>query len=175
MLTATATAWALRPHVSLASAALSVLVAVSLGILSHLEHVRSIKPSFIINLYLVVTVLFDAVRVRTQWLLGANENRVLAAVTTSSLTLKLVILVLEATEKRSFLPASYKQVSFENTSGLISRSSFWWLKSLLMSGHKTVLSLHDLPIIHEKLNSAHLADRLQAAWDPCKLLGQLYL
>ncbi|KAI1841484.1 hypothetical protein JX266_012324 [Neoarthrinium moseri] len=163
----TAATPALRTRASLASAALSVLAAVTLGMLSHLEHVRSIKPSLIINLYLIVTVLLDAVRVRTHWLVAANKNSILATVMTSSLAVKFVILILEATGKRSFLPGSYGQFSLENTSGLFSRSSFWWLNSLLTSGHKRVLGSDDLPIIHEKLNSAHLSDRLKSVWDTC--------
>ncbi|KAI1865044.1 uncharacterized protein JN550_008590 [Neoarthrinium moseri] len=147
----TAATPALRTRASLASAALSV----------------SIKPSLIINLYLIVTVLLDAVRVRTHWLVAANENSILATVMTSSLAVKFVILILEATGKRSFLPGSYGQFSLENTSGLFSRSSFWWLNSLLTSGHKRVLGSDDLPIIHEKLNSAHLSDRLKSVWDTC--------
>jgi hypothetical protein len=164
----TAAVPALQTHISLLSAALSVLGAVALAILSHFEHARSVKPSFIINIYLIASVVFDAVRIRTQRLMGEDDNNVLGAVMAASLAVKLVILFLEATEKRALLPGLYAQFSLENTSGLISRSSFWWLNSLLISGHKTVLSLHLLPAIHEKLSSARLASKLQSTWDACR-------
>lgn len=159
---------ALQTHISVISAALSVLGAMALAILSHFEHVRSVKPSFIINIYLIASILFDASRVRTQTLMRKDANNVLGAIIAASLAVKLVVLILEATEKRALLPGLYAQFSLENTSGLISRSSFWWLNSLLISGYKTVLSLPHLPAIHEKLNSAHLASKLQSIWDICR-------
>lgn len=88
---------------------------------------------------------------------------------TASLAVKIVILLLEAREKRSLLLGLYSRFSVESTSGPISRSSFWWLNSLLLSGHRTVLSIRDLPAIHEKLDSKSLGDQLQSAWDKCKL------
>lgn len=157
-----------RTHVSLSSAVLSVVAAVTLAVLSHFEHARSVRPSFIINFYLVTTALFDAVRVRTHWLMKQSNNEVLASIMTASLAVKLVILLLEATEKRSLLLGLYNRFSLESTSGLISRSSFWWLNSLLISGHRSLLSLNDLPAIHEKLDSASLGDHLQSIWDRCK-------
>lgn len=147
---------------------LSVLAAVILAALSHFEHARSVRPSFIINLYLIVTALFDAARVRTHWLMSDGDNHTLAAVMTASLAVKLVVLLLEAREKRSLLLGLYSRFSVESTSGLISRSSFWWLNSLLLSGHRTVLSVNDLPAIHEKLDSASLGDQLQSAWGRCE-------
>lgn len=157
-----------RNHVALASAVLSVLAGVILAALSHFEHARSVRPSFIINLYLIVTALFDAARVRTHWLMTDGDNHTLAAVMTASLAVKLVVLLLEAREKRSLLLGLYSRFSVESTSGLISRSSFWWLNSLLLSGHRNVLSVNDLPAIHEKLDSASLGDQLQSAWGRCK-------
>lgn len=96
-----------------------------------------------------------------------DSNR-LAAVMTASLGVKVVVLLLEAREKRSLLLNLYNRFSVESTSGLISRSSFWWLNSLLLSGHRTVLSMNDLPAIHEKLDSAKLGDQLQSAWNRCE-------
>lgn len=147
---------------------LSVLAAVILAALSHFEHARSVRPSFIINLYLIITALVDAARVRTRWLMSNGDSNTLAAVMTASLAVKLVVLLLEAREKRSLLLNLYNRFSVESTSGLISRSSFWWLNSLLLSGHRTVLSMNNLPAIHEKLDSAKLGDQLQSAWDRCE-------
>lgn len=126
------------------------------------------RPSFIINLYLIATALFDAARVRTRWLKNEGDGHALAAVMTASLAVKVVILLLEAREKRSLLLGLYSRFSVESTSGLISRSSFWWLNSLLISGHRTVLSVADLPAIHEKLDSESLGEQLQSAWDRCE-------
>lgn len=157
----------IRTHVSVASAALSFVSGLSLALLSHLEHSKSIRPSFLINFYLLTTVFFDAARVRTQWLAGANDAA--ASALTASLAVKCFMLVLEAVEKRSLLLGLDRQFSTESTSGMMSRSSFWWLNSLLLSGFKRVLSVDALPAIHEKLNSEDLARTLQAAWNTCKV------
>jgi len=156
----------IRTHISIASAVLSLLSAIALAILSHLEHVKSVKPSFLINLYLISTILFDAARVRTQWLVSIDNA--FAGVLSASLAVKCAILVLEAVEKRSLLFGLDHHFSLESTSGLINRSSFWWLNSLLITGFNQVFTLNSLPAIYEKLDSAYLAVKLQSAWDKCK-------
>jgi len=168
ILALTATNPAIRTDISVASAVLSVFSALSLAILSHFEHTKSVRPSFIINLYLLSTVLFDIARVRTQWLIGSSGRHALSGVLSASLAVKLVNLLLEALEKHSLLLGLGRKFSLESTSGLISRSSFWWLNSLLLSGYNKLLTLDDLPAIYEKLDSAQLAARLQSAWDACK-------
>jgi ATP-binding cassette subfamily C (CFTR/MRP) protein 1 len=161
-----------RTHISVASAALSFASGLSLGLLSHLEHSKSIRPSFLINLFLISTVLLDIARVRTQWLIGADDG--VAGALTASLAVKCVLLVLEAAEKRSLLLGLDRTFSRESTSGLISRSAFWWLNSLLLSGFNAVFTLDDLPNITEKLDSETLANQLQSEWDKCEYFpGQL--
>ena len=155
-----------RTHISVASAALSLLSALALAILSHLEHVKSVKPSFLINLYLIATVLFDATRLRTQWLITSDDS--LAGALSASWAVKCLILILEAVEKRSLLFGLDHHFSLESTSGLINRSSFWWLNSLLLVGFKKVLTLDNLPAIYEKLDSEYLANKLKSTWDNCK-------
>ncbi|KAF4624451.1 hypothetical protein G7Y89_g13720 [Cudoniella acicularis] len=50
------------------SAVLSFLAALAILFLSHLEHSRSVQPSFILSVYLLASVSFDAVQVRTLFL-----------------------------------------------------------------------------------------------------------
>ncbi|KAK8046051.1 P-loop containing nucleoside triphosphate hydrolase protein [Apiospora saccharicola] len=156
----------LRTKATLASAVLSLVTAVSLAVLSHLEHAKSIRPSFIINTYLLTTVIFDIARVRTQWL-SQRSGDALAGVSTASLVVKFAMTVLESVEKQSLLLEPDHHYSLESTSGVLSRSCFWWLNSLLFAGFRKVLSLEDLPSIHEKVNSAHLSQRIQATWQNC--------
>jgi len=157
-----------RTDISVASATLSLISALALAVLSHLEHVKSVKPSLLINLYLILTVLFDGARVRTHWLVS-NDDAVAGALS-ASLAVKCIILVLEAIEKRSLLFGLDRHFSLESTSGLINRSSFWWLNSLLLLGFKKVMTLDNLPAIYEKLDSVYLATKLQSSWDTCKEL-----
>lgn len=146
---------------------LSVLSLLALGPLSHLEHTESPRPSFLVNDFLLLTVLFDIIRVRTQWVLG--QNVALAAILTVSLGFKCALLVLEAVEKRSLL-VGLRGLSKETTSGLFSHGTFWWLNSLLVTGSKRTLLLEDLPAVHEKLDSERLGTKFQTAWNGCMCL-----
>jgi ATP-binding cassette, subfamily C (CFTR/MRP), member 1 len=157
-----------RNQVSVAASSLSLLTGLSLALLSHLEHAKAIRPSFLINLYLLATLLFDAARVRTEWLIGTDDGY--AGALTASLSVKCVMLVLEAVEKRSLLLGMERHFSVESTSGIFSRIVFWWLNPLMLSGSKTTLTVDGLPVVHEKLDSADLARDVQPAWEKCKPL-----
>ncbi|ROW15668.1 hypothetical protein VPNG_02110 [Cytospora leucostoma] len=160
----------IRTDVSIASTTLSLVSALTLAVLSHFEHVRSVRPSFLINLYLIATVLFDVARVRTRWQIGSEDA--IASALTAALAVKCAVLLLEAVEKRSLLLGLDRRFSYESTSGLFSRSSFWWLNSLLLSGFKNVLTLDTLPAIYEKLDSESLTIRLQCTWDKFYLIQE---
>jgi len=160
-----------QTRASVASAALCLVSGLLLLPLSHLEHAKSARPSYLINLYLLLTALFDVARVRTLWLLGTDKA--IAGALSASLAVKCVLLVLEAVEKRSLL-VDVARLSLESTSGLFSRGTFWWLNTLLMSGSKRILTSEGLPAIHEKLNSKRLAEEFQAAWENCKSCSGSY-
>ncbi|KAI0968721.1 P-loop containing nucleoside triphosphate hydrolase protein [Xylaria arbuscula] len=155
----------LRSSVSLASTTLSLISGLSLALLSHLEHSKSIRPSFIITFYLVFTVFFDIARVRTQWLIGDIGG--IAATLTASLAVKIALLTLEAIEKRRLILDGHREYPRESTSGPLSRGFFLWLNALLLSGFGKVLSVTDLPSISEKLESQVLAKDVSATWGRC--------
>ncbi|PVH72311.1 P-loop containing nucleoside triphosphate hydrolase protein [Cadophora sp. DSE1049] len=154
-----------KTRLSVASTVLNLLAALGLGLLSHLEHVKAIRPSFVIAAYLFVSLIFDIARVRTQWLLPTNDP--IAAVLTAAVVTKVLMLLLETLGKRRFLLAAYRGLSPEITSGLFSRGFFWWLNSLLANGFKNVLSADDIFPINENLSSRKLSDDLQSRWDAC--------
>lgn len=112
----------IRTSVLVASTTLSFVSALTLAVLSHFEHVKSVRPSFLINLYLIATVLFDAARVRTRWQIGSEIA--IAGALTAALAVKCAVLLFEAVEKRSLLLGLDRRFSYESTSGLFSRSSF---------------------------------------------------
>ncbi|KAM0258788.1 hypothetical protein ACHAQJ_003630 [Trichoderma viride] len=153
----------LNTRFSIAAAILSLVAACCIVLLSHIEHVKSIRPSLLLTSYLFTTLLFDAARLRTEWLLSVNVAY--AAVLSTSTILKLALLVLENVEKRQILVDSNKEPSTESTSGPFNRGFFVWLNSLLISGWATVLTNHDLPAIYEKLSSEKLAVIFSKRWD----------
>ena len=149
-------------QVNLATAGLAFIDALGLCILSHTEHVRSIKPSALINVYLLFTSLFDIARARTLWLNGDNS---IAAVFSSTLGVKLLVLITEAMEKRDILLSRYQHCPPEATSGIYSRSFFWWLNGLFRTGFRKLLSNEDLYPIDDSMASTVLRDHLQDVWN----------
>ncbi|KAK7749032.1 hypothetical protein SLS53_001058 [Cytospora paraplurivora] len=149
---------------SLAAAVLSLLDAFALAALSCLEHSYSARPSTLINIYLLVSLLFDAIQARTLWLKHASQDVVLPAEFTTSLAIKTGLLVLEAVEKHTFLTPEWRKKSPEDTSGIINRGLLIWLHRILSKGWKTLLSPTDLDPLRDRLETARLARGFSAAF-----------
>lgn len=152
----------LRTRATIAASALTLLDALGLCLLSHSEHIRSVRPSAIINVYLLLTLPFDIARARTLWIGGATRS--IAAVFTSTLGVKIMILITEAIEKRGILLDRYQDSSPEVTSGIYSRSFFWWLNKLMTTGYRRVIQNEDLYPIDEEMKSAFLQHQGQRVW-----------
>ena len=151
-----------KTKVSVASASFSLINALVINLLSHVEHTRSIRPSVILNTYLFFSLLFDAAQVRTLWLLGGNHAT--AIVLTTAIIVKAVIACLEAQGKGSSLSPSFQGVSPESLSGIYSRSVFWWLNRLLKSGWQKILAFSDLYTLDAELDSEDLGKKLGEKW-----------
>lgn len=152
----------IRERFSVAAAVLNFVVGPPLVGLIHLEHVKSLRPSFIISAYFFVSMLLDIARVRTEWLL--KESPAYAGLLTVSFIVKVTLLLLETIEKRRLLYADEKRISVESTSGPFSRGFFVWLNGLLRAGFRSLLALDSLPAIYEKLHSGKTHERFKEAW-----------
>lgn len=128
-------------------------------LLSHVEHARSVRPSTIINVYLLFTLLFDCVVARTLWL--ADHDSTISRLFTSTVAIKLLVLSSESWEKRPILLSQYQHLSPEATSGILARSVFWWLNSLMRTGFARSLTDHDLLPIHDSLAARTLLPKAQ--------------
>lgn len=93
------------------------------------------------------------------------NNRTVTAVFAVGLIVKTVTLILESTEKKSLLKKPFQNRAIETTSGVFSRSLFWWLNSLLWKGSKTTLTVDELPILDDELNEAGNPQSLSEKWD----------
>lgn len=152
----------LRTRASLAAALLALVATLGLCILSYVEHSKNIRPSSIINAYLLLTLPFDAAQLRTRWLRGDNlaGNRVASSI----LAVKLLVLISEATEKTRILFTPYIDRSPEATSGLYSRGLFWWLNPLFRLGFRNVVNENDLFAADGDLLSKSLEIRFSRHW-----------
>ena len=84
---------AFRTRLSVATEVMAIVDAIAITILSTLDHNRSVRPSTILQIYLMLSMLFDIVRTRTIWLISSDH----------ALASKAVMLLLELTEKRHAL------------------------------------------------------------------------
>ncbi|KAK4946454.1 hypothetical protein LTR10_014653 [Elasticomyces elasticus] len=165
----------LATRASIAAAVLDFSAACLLFVLSCYEHSRSITPSTIIGLYLFLSLPFDAARLRTFYLLRGYAAKGIANSLALSLAIKFMVLVTEAFEKRSILLEPYRDLPPETTSGIYSRSVFWWLNSLLRVGFAKTLRLNDLFDLDDTLLSANVQDRFRRRWASVKDHGRFSL
>jgi ATP-binding cassette subfamily C (CFTR/MRP) protein 1 len=158
--------WSLSPsqkiRASLAAASLSLVAALSLLVLSSVDHLRSIKPSFIINTYLLLTVPFDAAKVRTLWLRSSPPS--LVGVTCAALTVKLLVLIVEAVEKRNILLPPYSESPSETTSGMYARGLFLWLNPIFWIGFRGIIREEDVFRADGDLASETLRANFSLRW-----------
>ncbi|OJJ46205.1 hypothetical protein ASPZODRAFT_152404 [Penicilliopsis zonata CBS 506.65] len=158
-----------KTRASVPSAALSFASALALLVLSTLEHRRSIRPSFLINVFLLFSALLDLAQARTLWLL--NQNTGLAALFTASVGYKFLLLSLEAREKRAFLSQPYSTYSPEELGGVLNTGVFWWINSLMRKGYLRVLEVHELFQTDNTLSSAVIDQQIQEKWKHVKSKG----
>ncbi|CAG7924068.1 unnamed protein product [Penicillium olsonii] len=151
-----------KTSATLATEAVTIGASLVLLYLSHLEHLRSIRPSTILNSFLVFTLLFDLPRLRT--LYSMSETRSVFSVLAISWTIKSITLFLEAAEKRPLLKKAYEQSPIESTSGLLSRVTFWWLNPVLWLGSKSQLTVESLPALDHDIQAASDSTILSEKW-----------
>ncbi|KAF4878441.1 ABC transporter atnG [Colletotrichum siamense] len=153
---------------SIAAAILKLVDVFALGALSWLEHSYSPRPSTLLNVYLLVSLSFDAVQTRTLWLKAHDESSsviLIPAEFTAALVIKSGLLVLEVVEKRSLLLPEWRHKTPEETAGVFSRSLLIWLRVILVKGRKTLLAPTDLDPLSEGLGTAHLSRSFGTMWN----------
>jgi ATP-binding cassette subfamily C (CFTR/MRP) protein 1 len=158
--------WSL-PHqhaskTSVSAAALSFVASMALLSLSNLEHTRSLQPSLLVDCYLLSTIILDLPQARTLFLKGQAD---LGCIFVVALILKALTLTLVSQSKRSLLKAPYQAYPPEALVGIISRSLFWWLNSLLKRGHRQILSFKDLFDTDPELSSRLLQHTMGQTWE----------
>jgi ATP-binding cassette subfamily C (CFTR/MRP) protein 1 len=155
-----------RNRAAVPSAALSLVGSLVLIVLSSFEHMRSLRPSWLLNVYLLLTVVFDIARSRTYSL--SPDLDAIATVFTSRVAVKLILAILEARPKRRLLLPQFADSPSEAISGPYKRALFWWLNALLQKGYSESLTVEDLFHLDKHLQSGYLHRLLGSSWDRCK-------
>ncbi|PWY72973.1 multidrug resistance-associated protein [Aspergillus heteromorphus CBS 117.55] len=151
-----------RTQVSVPFSTINLVVALEIVVLSWMEDERSARPSSILNIYLLLTLLFDIAQARTLWL--SHTNNLIPVLFTASVAAKAAMLLLEALEKRRYLTSKYQDLPPESTSGIVNRSFMWWLNRLFLDGFQSLLTMSDLYVLDKRLESVGIAKKAQKAW-----------
>lgn len=118
----------------LAGVFLDLVVALVIIVLVDLEHLQSLRPSFLVSAYLIVTLLLDLARVRTSWLVP--ESWAYPAFLSASLAVKLLLLMLNNIEKRKLLVSSERDNLDSRPDGHFQSCCIWSHEpSLLLKGN----------------------------------------
>jgi ATP-binding cassette subfamily C (CFTR/MRP) protein 1 len=133
--------------------------------MSYLEHNKSLKPSMILNAYLLITLVFDAAILRTLWL--SSFDLPIRALFTAQFTMKVIILILEGMEKRRYFKDEYAGRSPEEFSGLYGQSFLWWLNDIVLLGARQVLAPTDLYPVTANMSSKALDVSFSKIWHTC--------
>ena len=160
-------ALALEPRVrnasSLAAFAVSAVCSILLCILSFFEHSKSIRPSTILILFLSLTALFDAVKVRTLWFLYPGAT--LTILFTTSTIVKGLAAFLETTHKSKHALPKTNDRSPEEKCGIISLCLSLWLEELLRRGLRWQISLAHLYSLGVDMSAQRLELSFLQQWE----------
>lgn len=163
--------WATRPpgarlsRVSVAAACVSLASSLMSCVLSYAEHVKSPRPSSLLNAFLLVSLLLDAALLRTLWLLPSSLVHVsIPAVFAAAFSLKAALVVLEAWDKSPYLVAGAGPYAPEATAGLYARAVFAWVTPLLLTGFRRLLKPVDLFTLDQDMAAAGLDERFWWHW-----------
>ncbi|KAB8254971.1 P-loop containing nucleoside triphosphate hydrolase protein [Aspergillus pseudonomiae] len=152
----------LRTSTTIPAASLSLANAIVIIGLSYIEDRKSTKPSSLLTIYLLLSILSDAVQVRTLWL----THRIPMAAVQSAITgTKLAMLLLEMREKTSYLQSPYRDYPPEATSGIVNLSFIWWINRLFMTGYRKLMGNRDLYDLEPGLASGPAGERLKRMWE----------
>ncbi|UNI16453.1 hypothetical protein JDV02_002885 [Purpureocillium takamizusanense] len=153
-----------QTRASIPCAVLTFVLSIVYTILSSIEHRLSLRPSSVLSLYLGLSVLFDIARTRTLFMLDNASDSAIPPVFASSLALRVVMLLLESTEKRSLLLAKYNDAAPESVGGPYNLGVFYWLSTLFFTGYRKILEIGDLYPLDDELRSMGLAQKMSDAW-----------
>lgn len=155
------------------SAVINFLGAIVLGVLSGFEHLCTVRPSFLLNVYLFITVIFDIERSRSYAL--TPQLDLIASIFSTRAGVKVVLAVIEARGKSRLLLPEFADCPPEATSGVYKRALFWWLNDLFKHGYSKSLALNDLFILDKHIRAEYLHEKLGSAWVRCKFQASQYV
>ena len=128
-----------------------------------MEHIKAVRPSHLLQFFLLVLLLCNAVRLRTLFLMDYSTSLVTSASIHTFLTG--FFLLLESLDKRALFNSQDDQrLSPEETVGLFGKRLFWYLNGFFQEGYRKVLKPDDLINVDADLASKHRDTLFQSVW-----------
>ncbi|TDZ30378.1 ABC transporter atnG [Colletotrichum spinosum] len=152
-----------QSYVNVTLAIVPIIAAVGLLPLLFLEHGRSVRPSDLAVVYLLVTLVCDSAGLAASHV--GSKNLLVLSTGISVPALKLALLLAESQGKQSLLRSPYDQSVPEETAGILSRTFFWWINAILAKGYRMILTGDALPPVDGKLSSGLRRQEALLAWD----------
>jgi len=141
----------------------SFVTALAVCQLSFFEHGRSVKPSTLLIFYLLATVICEGVLLQSLYF--DHRASVILPILTAELGLNFAFLILESTNKRSYLREPYKQLAIGEVVSDLNRAFIFWVNDLIILGNSKLLTYSDLPRLDESLNSEQIRQSIEVAWN----------
>lgn len=152
-----------KTRLSIASASLEFLGSLIIVTLSRLEHTRAVRPSHLLQFFLLVLLLCDGVRLRTLFLMDYPPSLVTSASIHTFLTA--MLLLLESLDKRELFSSDRdRTLPPEETIGLFGKRLFWYLNRLFKDGYRKILKPGDLFTMDADLASKERTITFQDVW-----------
>jgi ATP-binding cassette subfamily C (CFTR/MRP) protein 1 len=146
-------------------ASLALVESIAICYLSYQEHQKAIRPSAVLNVYLLISLLCELMQLRACIYQDVRVFRSLTALYTAGIGIKTILMILESISKATILKEVYKHLSPESTAGIFSRLFFWWLNPLFFKGYKNILAVKDLPSLDDELSTTRVQIAMQQSWD----------
>lgn len=148
------------PYHRLISSLATFATTVLLWPLLYREHSRSVRPSDLGVLLLLMSAAFDLVAFSNA---KTSVEPTIGASTT--LILKLLLTAMESQGKGDILAKPWNDYPPEQLAGIISRAFFWWISPVLVTGYSMILTGDALPRLDQELSSEKLRRRALQTWD----------
>lgn len=153
-----------RTSTSIPAASLELIAALALLVILYTEHLRALRPSAYVGLYITIGVLLDAAKSRSYFLrpgLGA-----LGGLTAAAAAIRLVLLGLEEVPKTHLIldPDLRKMTGREAAAGLWTRLVFIWLNPLIWKGYRGTIHMDDIDEIGAEFSSQFLFEKFHPRW-----------
>lgn len=156
-----------RPKTSIVAGVLALVTSLTACALSFVEHSKSERPSMLLNVYLLISLIFDATILRTLWLIPYYPT--IRILFTTSFILKGILVLLEAKEKRRHLNRETDELrSPEEFGRLYNQAIFGWLVGLIQMGYHQIMSSEDLYPVNEDMKAESLGWQFWQAWNTSK-------